>query len=375
VLFTVAGLFLAGIPLLGAVLPLYQTPPPAPPRYSAAPDFVLTDQAGASHHLADYLGRAVILAFLPNGDANTRAELRSLQSVSSELDLHGIKLFGINTESAAANARLRQEERLDFPLLSDPEGKTAAAYGVKSRLGGLRRATVIVGPGGLLDVTVKAVQPERHAEQVLPLVQCCLEEFADKPSRALGQRLPNYVLRNVVSGKQETLYGPGSPDATVVVFISSECPCSRGYDARLAELARKYGQEQVRFVGINASPTETWSEIADHARQIQFPFPVLRDPRQVVMQRLEARMTPEVFVADSQGFVRYHGRIDDNRLSSQVRRRDLQEALDRLVAGKQPLRAEATPFGCAIPQLTTETPTTEASNGAEFNANLERSSK
>ena len=207
-----------------------------------------------------------------------------------------------------------------------------------------------------MDTTVRSVQPSRHAAQVLPLVQCCMADFAVKPSRALGARLPNFTLRNVVTGKQDTLYSQAEPKATVVVFLSAVCPCSQGYDARMAALAQEYRQRGVRFVGINAGEGETVAAAAEHATRSDLSFPVLKDPKQVVMARLGARMTPEVYVADSLGIVRYHGRIDDNRDAAQVRRHDLQEALDGLLSGKRPERADVTPFGCAIPRVVENPP-------------------
>jgi peroxiredoxin len=345
------GVFVAVLAAFGALLRLYDSRSPAPARHTPAPDFTLKDQAGNPHQLANYLGRAVVLAFLPGSDAETRTELQSLQGALSDLDMHGIKVFGITAQDRAANAQLHTEEKLGFPLLSDPNGLVAATYGVRGAMGRLQRATVIVGPGGLMDTTVGSVQPSRHAAQVLPLVQCCMADFAVKPSRALGSRLPNFTLRNVVTGKQDTLYSKAEPEATVVVFLSAVCPCSQGYDTRLAALAQEYRQRGVRFVGINAAGGETVAAAAEHATRNSLPFPVLKDPKQVVMERLGARMTPEVFVADGLGIVRYHGRIDDNRDASQVRRHDLREALDVLLSGKRPEKADVTPFGCAIPRL------------------------
>lgn len=368
------GVFLAMLGLIGGLIWLYDSPTQEPVRSRPAPDFQLSDQAGHSHRLSDYLGRAVVLAFLPDLGPETRTELRSLQGVISELDEHGIKLFGVIAQDASATQRLYQEEQLNFPLLSDPGGQIARTYRVERRFGGAARTTVIVGPDGLRETTVTNVQPERHAQQVWPLIQCCLEDFAPKTSRALGERLPNFTLRDVVSGKQETLHGHSSVKATVVVFLSSQCPCSQGYDSRLRELAQEYQAKKVRFVGINASSVEAVPEVAAHAVRSKLPFPILKDPRQVVMHRLDARITPEVFVADSLGFVRYHGRIDDNRATSLVRRHDLREALDDLVAGRRPLHAETRIFGCAIPRLPQAVPTAteQTASRPETGRDLER---
>ena len=48
-----------------------------------------------------------------------------------------------------------------------------------------------------------------------------------------------------------------------------------------------------------------------HARDFGLKFPVVRDRRGVFARKLGAKVTPETFVIDADGKVRYHGRIDD----------------------------------------------------------------
>ncbi|MCW3054227.1 MAG: AhpC/TSA family, partial [Chthonomonadales bacterium] len=56
---------------------------------ASAPVFVLSDQYGHRHNLADYKGRGVVLAFLPGRDGNSLAELRSLNATMREFDTLG----------------------------------------------------------------------------------------------------------------------------------------------------------------------------------------------------------------------------------------------------------------------------------------------
>jgi hypothetical protein len=78
---------------------------------------------------------------------------------------------------------------------------------------------------------------------------------------------------------------------------------------------------------------------------------VLHDLGNVIADRLEARVTPEVFVMDALGVLVYHGRIDDSRDPSKVTSHDLRNALDFLIADKTPTRQEQKPFGCAIARV------------------------
>ncbi len=342
--------FLVPLIAIGGFLVVYELQQPAWKRHKPAPEFALQDQSARTHRLSDYLGRAVVLAFFPGDDEKSVTALRSLRSAARELDMHGVKVFAVSSQQAGPAGELYRREQLTFPVLADANGMVARAYGVTSDEGRAGLATVIVTPSGTIGYTLRNVDPKAHADQVLPLVQCCMDEFAPRGSKALGQPLPNFSLPNVVTGAQETLFGTESPRATVVVFLSAECPCSQGYDARLRSLADTYGSRGVRFVAVNACHGETLDEARQHARRAGFPFPVFRDATQTVAGRLGARVTPEVFVADRQGVVRYHGRIDDSRDPEGVQSRDLQATLDALLQGQDPPQAETRAFGCAIPR-------------------------
>ena len=59
----------------------------------------------------------------------------------------------------------------------------------------------------------------------------------------------------------------------------------------------------------------------------------------------DARRTPEVFLLDSLGTVRYHGRI-----ASKISSPDLKDAIEAFLAGQPIHPAETKAFGCAIPR-------------------------
>jgi hypothetical protein len=59
-------------------------------------------------------------------------------------------------------------------------------------------------------------------------------------------------------------------------------------------------------------------------------------------------VTPETYVLDAGGNILYHGHIDDKQNVSQVQFQGLRVALDAILAGKQPERAETKAFGCTI---------------------------
>lgn len=165
---------------------------------------------------------------------------------------------------------------------------------------------------------------------------------------AIGDKLKAFALTDAVSGKPLDLKTAQGKKATVLMFISTHCPVSNAYNERMAALATEYGGKGVAFIGINANREETAEDIAAHAREHGFKFPVLKDTGNVQADAFGAKVTPETYVYDTEGRLRYHGRIDDDKSGGNVQSRDLRSALDAVLAGKDVPVAETKAFGCTI---------------------------
>jgi hypothetical protein len=140
-------------------------------------------------------------------------------------------------------------------------------------------------------------------------------------------------------------------DITVVVFISTVCPVSNSYNLRMKELYRDYAPKGVKFEFLNANQNESQAEVEDHARLVGFPFPVSKDANNVMADRLGADYTPESFVLDREGAIRYHGRIDDAQNPARVRHNSLRLAIDAVLAGGEVPQPETKAFGCTIKRV------------------------
>jgi len=77
-------------------------------------------------------------------------------------------------------------------------------------------------------------------------------------------------------------------------------------------------------------------------------LPVLKDTGNRVADQLQASVTPEVYVIGNNFKVLYHGRIDDSRDESQVKAKNLENALQEILAGKKVTVTETKAFGCSI---------------------------
>jgi thiol-disulfide isomerase/thioredoxin len=140
-------------------------------------------------------------------------------------------------------------------------------------------------------------------------------------------------------------------DITVVMFVSVQCPISNDYNERMIALYKDYSAKGVKFVFLNANSNETPTQIMDHAKQVGFPFPVYRDPGNIVADKFGAQVTPEAYVIDKTNTLLYHGAIDDARNPVRVTVRGLQAALDSVMAGKPVATPETRAFGCTIKRV------------------------
>ena len=167
---------------------------------------------------------------------------------------------------------------------------------------------------------------------------------------APGSKAPPFILKDV-NGKDHSLDGYFDSKYVVLMFIATQCPVSNAYNERMAKLFDDYSSRDVTFLGINSNKQESISEIKDHSAAHGFKFTVLKDVDNVVADTYGAQVTPEIYVVDANGVLRYHGRIDDSKDEAEVESRDLRATLDALLDGKEPPRTETKAFGCTIKRV------------------------
>ena len=315
----------------------------------AAPDFTLPDtQNTRRFHLADYKGRAVFVAFVPTWtDAKTVAEVRSLAASVPHFDAAGAKVMVVSGDAPENAAALQARENLPFPLLSDTNNALAKQYDVPQ--GSPFRTTFVVDPAAKIKFRLgdAVVETGRHGQQLLDVSKCCIDDVMAARAHGVGKAVGDFSLLRAGSGAIEPLLG-GDQKATVILFLSVQCPCSNAYNARIAALAKTLSDKPVRLVGVYSNQDETAQQIVAHAKKNGFTFPIYKDERALCADHLGASLTPEVFVVDSRHVLQYAGRIDTSRDPAEVTSHDLADAVESVVAGRQPKQKDTHAFGCAI---------------------------
>ncbi|MCF3644055.1 thioredoxin family protein [Planktothrix agardhii] len=142
--------------------------------------------------------------------------------------------------------------------------------------------------------------------------------------------------------------------AVVVIFMCNHCPYVHSYLNRLKQLQKDYQERGVILVGINANdatqyPDDSFENMKSFATEQRFNFPYIRDITQEVAHCFGASNTPETFLLDREGIVRYQGLIDDNsQFAENVTVPYLKNAIAQLL-NNEPITTERTDaIGCSI---------------------------
>jgi peroxiredoxin Q/BCP len=141
---------------------------------SAAPDFTLPDDTGASVSLSDFRGKKVILYVYPAamtpGCTTQACDFRdSLQSLAAA----GYSVIGISPDSPSKLAKFREHDGLTFPLVSDADKSVLTeygAYGEKKLYGktvvGVIRSTFVIDEKGQIEQAMYDVKATGHVAKL-----------------------------------------------------------------------------------------------------------------------------------------------------------------------------------------------------------------
>ena len=137
-------------------------------------DFTLPDQDGQPFSSTDHRGRKLIVFFYPAAmTPGCTAEACDFRDNYPALQKAGYDLVGISPDAPSKNARFRQKEGLNFPLLSDTDHMVAeqfGAWGPKMLYGkesvGLIRSTFVIGRDGELEREYRNVKAKGHVARL-----------------------------------------------------------------------------------------------------------------------------------------------------------------------------------------------------------------
>ncbi len=184
----------------------------------------------------------------------------------------------------------------------------------------------------------------------------CTESVALRPADGNVEQSADALRLLDLEGNEFDVWGDDAAQATVVVFLRSDCPISNRYAPELRRLHDEFAPQGVRFVMVYVDPRETVEEIRSHRAEYEYPGDAVRDTTHALVKLTGASVTPEAVVFDRERQRTYRGRIDDQfvelgKSRATATRHDLEEAIRATLAGEPIAEAETEAVGCYIEDL------------------------
>jgi hypothetical protein len=140
--------------------------------------------------------------------------------------------------------------------------------------------------------------------------------------------------------------------ATVLIFISVDCPISNKYAPEIRRLIQRYSQKQVNFWLVYPDASTTTTQIRQHLKDYNYTAQAIPDPKHTMVKFSGVKVTPEVVVFQGKRIL-YHGRIDDRFpelgvVRPEATKHELDDVLAALSSGKKLEFSSTRAVGCSI---------------------------
>jgi peroxiredoxin len=178
----------------------------------------------------------------------------------------------------------------------------------------------------------------------------------------LGSSAPDFSLPGV-DGRMWSLKDFADARVLVVVFTCNHCPTAQYYEERIKRLVTDYQGRGVALVAISPNDPKSvrldelgWADLSDslpemklRAQERAFNFPYLYDgDTQAASRAYGPVATPHVFLFDAGRKLRYAGALDDSERVAKVTKHHLRDALNAVLAGREPAVAQTKVVGCSV---------------------------
>jgi len=143
------------------------------------PDFTLATDGGGSVSSSDLKGKIVVLYFYPKDDTpGCTKEACAFRDNLPDFSKLDCVILGVSRDDGASHDKFKSKFSLNFPLLSDADGKLCEAFGVwklRNMYGkefmGIERSTFLVDGAGTVRKSWRKVNVDGHIDEVLKEVQ------------------------------------------------------------------------------------------------------------------------------------------------------------------------------------------------------------
>ena len=262
-----------------------------------APGFTLQTINGETVSLSDFRGKPVMLIFWKIDCAACEFQMPFMQSFSDEWSSEKIAVLTINVgDRATVVDSYVASRRTTLPVLLDPKGQVAQAYGII----GVPFTFIIDAEGILKAYKIGPFQSRQEIEAALKTVFPSLTltpRFETGPE--IGKLAPDFTLK-AINGQSVTLSSFRGRTVLLNFWVSS-CPACIDEMPYLQAVFNERAHEGLVILAINCG--ETSQTVQSTIGSLGLTFPILLDPDKRVCTDYK-RGSPTTFLIDGKGTIK-----------------------------------------------------------------------
>jgi len=159
-----------------------------------------------------------------------------------------------------------------------------------------------------------------------------------------------------IYGRVQHPFAAGGKAATVIFFITHDCPISNVYAREIRRICDQFADRAACFldyVDPDLPPQQAARHAADYGHG---DYPAFVDTKHALVKAAGAKLTPEAVVVVPDGRIAYRGRIDNKYVTwgtsrPEATQRDLRNAIAAAIEGRPAPVARTQAVGCFITPL------------------------
>ena len=197
---------------------------------------------------------------------------------------------------------------------------------------------------------------------LIPFSVLFAQKRPDPTPLELGTKAIDFNLKGV-DDKMYSLASFNTSKLLVFIFSAPHCPTAQAYEDRIIKIQNDYKAQGVQVIMIMPNSPEavcleemgytdlddTYESMKIRAQKKGYNFPYLFDGEtEETSIKYGPATTPHAFLFDENRTLKYVGRVDDSEKIGTETQHDLRNAIDAVLAGKEPDVKQTKVFGCSI---------------------------
>ena len=146
--------------------------------------------------------------------------------------------------------------------------------------------------------------------------------------------------------KESIIEFQNSKKPSVVIFISKDCPCSKGNLSYISKLAEDF--KDFDFIAIHSKKNTSDKDLISYLSDKKLSFRVFNDPDLKIADDFKALKTPHAFIVNTDGEIVYGGGVTSSTFPKNAKIFYLKNSLNEFLKTKKITNAETRTLGCYI---------------------------